>query len=57
MTSNGLSLASLYAEQDDEVPLEPPTTWDRPRWNLPDYDRLKVSDLKQELLLGRVSRP
>jgi len=57
MTSNGLSLASLYAEQDDEVPLEPSTTWDRPRWNLPDYDRLKVSDLKQELLLGRVSRP
>jgi hypothetical protein len=55
MTSTGLSLASLYEEQDDEASSVPPITWDRPRWNLPDYDRLKATDLKHELLLGRVS--
>lgn len=54
MRSPSLSLATLYAEQDDPIPVEPPITSDRPRWNLPDYDRLKATDLKHELMLGRV---
>jgi hypothetical protein len=61
--ATGLSLASLYAQQEQQIPLDPPssstsTRKDRPRWKLPDdYDALRASDLRDELLLGRVSHP
>lgn len=54
--ATGLSLAALYDEQEAESPPEPSSSSTRPQWSLPDnYDRMTPSDLKWELMLGRVS--
>ena len=53
--ATGLSLAALYDEQEENAPTEPASSSDRPRWTLlQDYDRVTPSDLKWELMLGRV---
>jgi hypothetical protein len=58
----GLSLASLYAENEDEDDLDTFIT-PRPeapeiapvRWAIPDYSKITIHEMRDELMLGRVS--
>lgn len=54
--ATGLSLAALYDEQEEAAPVELASSSTRPRWTLAhDYEKVTPSELKWELILGRVS--
>lgn len=54
--ATGLSLAALYDEQEEAAPVQLASSSSRPRWTLAhDYEKVTPSELKWELILGRVS--